>query len=487
MIVWLDEHLNETENEYATRKNDLRQIINCLMAFNSVEQCFKSVQDVTKDQARFMWSQTLMKVLVELPQTNQSKQEFIEECRRQYKHNNSQQRQITEFEKTYSSSGAISWYTRNGFLYRIINKALQNEVLICMGAVFRIEFIDKVNEDIWHVKLISVDHNDYAKLDDLENYLKTETNTTFTCLGLGRILQKMGEYDQAQALYEILLAELPANHSDVFAIYNDLGMALFKIQKNPQITLNYLLQSLTLSMKTFPKYFLMFTQTMINICSVYSASRNSNRALSLLHLTLRILGFIRSNNAFQIMSLQKSETYNNIDCIYLKRGRLSLTLKYLKISLRIQKKYLPSNHPDIALTLNNIGMAYVQQFDNEKAYKYFPEGAKIVEESLPFEHHDDVAQLYNNMGLLEYNRNNFDKALICYEKARVIQLKCLPPIHWKIGILYNNIGLVYFEQAQYDMALNMFQESWNILQQCLLPDHPEICHAHINIGKTCRF
>ncbi|CAF1543019.1 unnamed protein product, partial [Rotaria sp. Silwood1] len=423
-----------------------------------------------------MWSQTLMKVLVELPQTNQSKQEFIEECRRQYKHNNSQQRQITEFEKTYSSSGAISWYTRNGFLYRIINKALrtqniihifkcrffiisifqelaksysefietleneiftvyrgqlmitdefsklqanvngyisfntfvstsissevvfpftglgesrpllesilfeieidldknstpfakisqnnqfksENEVLICMGAVFRIEFIDKVNEDIWHVKLISVDHNDYAKLDDLENYLKTETNTTFTCLGLGRILQKMGEYDQAQALYEILLAELPANHSDVFAIYNDLGMALFKIQKNPQITLNYLLQSLTLSMKTFPKYFLMFTQTMINICSVYSASRNSNRALSLLHLTLRILGFIRSNNAFQIMSLQKSETHNNIDCIYLKRGRLSLALKYLKISLRIQKKYLPSNHPDIALTLNNIGMA----------------------------------------------------------------------------------------------------------------------------------
>ncbi|CAF3931170.1 unnamed protein product [Rotaria sp. Silwood1] len=77
-----------------------------------------------------MWSQTLMKVLVELPQTNQSKQEFMEECRRQYKHNNSQQRQITEFEKTYSSSGAISWYTRNGFLYRIINKALRTQNII---------------------------------------------------------------------------------------------------------------------------------------------------------------------------------------------------------------------------------------------------------------------------------------------------------------------------------------------------------------------
>ncbi|CAF1553709.1 unnamed protein product, partial [Rotaria sordida] len=57
------------------------------------------------------------------------------------------------------------------------------------------------------------------------------------------------------------------------------------------------------------------------------------------------------------MSLQKSEIYNNIGCIYLKRGRLSLALKYLKISLKIQRKYVPSNHPDIALILNNIGMA----------------------------------------------------------------------------------------------------------------------------------
>ncbi|CAF1519757.1 unnamed protein product, partial [Adineta steineri] len=70
-----------------------------------------------------MWSQILMEILLDLPQTPESKQDFIDECRRRYKNNASQQTKITEFEKTYKPSNALSWYAADSFLYRIVNKA----------------------------------------------------------------------------------------------------------------------------------------------------------------------------------------------------------------------------------------------------------------------------------------------------------------------------------------------------------------------------
>ncbi|CAF4503397.1 unnamed protein product, partial [Rotaria magnacalcarata] len=72
------------------------------------------------------------------------------------------------------------------------------------------------------------------------------------------------------------------------------------------------------------------------------------------------------------------------------------------MSLKIKRKILPVNHPDIALTLNNIGMIYLKRLDYEKAGKSFEEAVEIVEECLPLEQRADAAQLYNNIGLLEY-------------------------------------------------------------------------------------
>ncbi|CAF3077611.1 unnamed protein product [Rotaria sp. Silwood2] len=699
IIVWLDEHMNETENQFSKRKSDLRQIIDCLMAFNNADQCFKyiqnikqekiflivsesfgktvmddingysqiifvyifgtntnhykklsknykkimgafanehdlitqitkdassffhnslpisvinsigisekSVQDLTKNQAQFMWSQILMKILLDLPQTLQSQQEFIEECRRQYKDNSARQNQITEFEKTYISSNALSWYTRDSFLYRIVNKALrtqniiyifkcrffiidvfqqlnksylkfieplekktltvyrgqrmmadefaklqqningfisintffstsissdavfsfiadgddrplyeyiffeielyldkmttplanistisncqsENEVLLCMGTVFRIEFIDKLTDVIWHIKLVSIDKNDNSKLDNLVSYLKKETGETLNCLAMGRILQYMGEYDKAQNFYEILLTELPLNHPDMAGIYNDFGMALFKKQKNSKIALNYLIQSMTMQLKTFPQRFLFFTQTLINIASVYSQRRSFKRALGLLQLTLQVLELDCSTNNSQAIPLQQSDIYNNIGFIYSRTGRLSLAIKYFKMSLKIIRKIVPTNHPNIALSLNNIGMAYLENFDSSKADKYLQEAMMIVEECLPFEHHPDIARQYNNIGLLEYNRDNLDRALVFYEKALQIQLKCLSPIHRQTAALYNNMGHVYFEKLEYEMALRMFTKALQIEKQCSPLHYHKITHAHQNIGKTYR-
>ncbi|CAF1364687.1 unnamed protein product [Rotaria sp. Silwood1] len=581
-------------------RNDL-----VVSVINSVDTSERSTQDLTNDQVKFMWSQILIEILVRLPQTTRSKDELIQECRRHYQNNNYQQKKITEFEKTYNSSNVLSWYTRDSFLYRIVNKALrtqnilyifkcrffiidmyqqltkihrkflktskekvitvyrgqlmaadeftklknningfisintffstsysstvafefagdgsrrptfesvyfeielslnisalrfanmntvsqfgsENELLLCMGTVFRIETIELLNDFVWYVKLVLVSEHEMAKLDHLKQYLMKEVNNASGYLALGKILQDMGEYDKVQTYYELLLAELPSNHRDIPAIYSGLGSAILSMQKNSKLALNYLRKSLTLQLEAFPNNILLFTQTLNCIAAIYAERRKFKLGLILYRFILEILDCIQVEAKNTQILKKRAEICNNIGYIYSKIGQLSLSLKYYKISLAIDKKVLPSNHPSIALSLNNIGTLYLKKFNSKTAEKYLQEANAIRQESLPFEYHPDLAQMYNNLGTAEYHRANFDKALVHFEKALEIQLKCLPPVHPHIAMLYNSIGNIYFEKKDYQTALKMYENSLKIGQQCWPPFHPEIGEAHGNIGSACR-
>ncbi|CAF3401439.1 unnamed protein product [Rotaria socialis] len=318
---------------------------------NSIDTNENSTQDIGHDQAKFMWSQLLMDFLLHLPQTTFSKCALVGECRRHYKNNTFQQKKIAEFEKKYNSSNAILWYTRDNFLFRIINKALrtqnilyilkcrffitdmhhyvkslhskfiktlpgnfltvyrgqmmtagefaklqtningfiaintffsttyssvvaitfagdgsgrpmfesiffeieinlslhktpfadvhkisqfgsEKEIILSMGSSFRIEFIEPMSDKLWHVKLISASEKDTAQLDDLARYLKKNINNESNYLLFGKILRDMGQYDQAEKFYELLLTELPSNHQDIAAVYSCLGSTISKTQKN---------------------------------------------------------------------------------------------------------------------------------------------------------------------------------------------------------------------------------------------------------------
>lgn len=374
---------------------------------NSVDASERSIQDLSKDQAKFMWSQILIEILLRLPQTSQSKDALIQECRRDYQTNHYQQKKISEFEKTYTSSNALSWYTRDSFLYRIVNKALrtqnilyifkcrffiidvykqlakihrtflktskektitvyrgqlmvadefiklknningfisnntffstshssivafdfagdgskrplfesvyfeieinldindvrfadvntlsqfgsENELLLCVGTVFRIEIVEPLNNFLWYVKLVSANKNETAKLNTLKQYLIDEIGKSSSYLALGKILQDMGEYDKMQIYYELLLNELPADHPDIPTVYSGFGSAITSLQKDSKLALHYLTKSLTLQLKTFPDNIFLFIQTLNCIAAVYVERRKFKLGLTLYKFILEL-------------------------------------------------------------------------------------------------------------------------------------------------------------------------------------------------------
>jgi hypothetical protein len=55
-----------------------------------------------------------------------SKTKFLMQCRYEYSNNRRTLSEIDQFEENYRSEQAISWYTRDSFVYRIINKSLRS-------------------------------------------------------------------------------------------------------------------------------------------------------------------------------------------------------------------------------------------------------------------------------------------------------------------------------------------------------------------------
>ncbi|UJR18535.1 hypothetical protein I4U23_005442 [Adineta vaga] len=60
------------------------------------------------------------------PWTSNSREKMLDECEKQYRKNNAQRRKIEEFKYNYTPETAIRWYTRDSFLYRLVNKALRS-------------------------------------------------------------------------------------------------------------------------------------------------------------------------------------------------------------------------------------------------------------------------------------------------------------------------------------------------------------------------
>ncbi|CAF0912186.1 unnamed protein product [Adineta steineri] len=64
----------------------------------------------------------------EIEESN-AKIDLIKFCRIYYKYNQSKLKQVSEFEEQYDPLKAIQWFTRDGFIFRIVNKALRTKNL----------------------------------------------------------------------------------------------------------------------------------------------------------------------------------------------------------------------------------------------------------------------------------------------------------------------------------------------------------------------
>ncbi|CAF1248519.1 unnamed protein product [Adineta steineri] len=311
----------------------------------------------------------------------------------------------------------------------------EDEVLFSMHTIFRIRDIKPMdgNSHLYQVNLTLTSDND-QDLRTLTDRIRQETfPDSEGWFRLGKLLFKMGQFNKAQEVYEILLHRT-TDESDKAYIYHLLGM-IKNDQGEYQQALTYYEKSRDIYEETLP-----------------------------------------SND------INLGNIYNDIGVVYEDMDDYPKALSSHEKALAIKQQSLPSNHPSLGGPYSNIGNVSYAMGDYPKALSSHENALAIQQQSLP-SNHPSLGASYSNIGNVSYAMGDYPKALSSHENALAIQQHSLPSNHPDLGASYNNIGTVYVKMDNYSKAHSFFERAVQNAQQSLPTNHPDLLKLRRNLER----
>ncbi|CAF0940232.1 unnamed protein product [Adineta steineri] len=301
----------------------------------------------------------------------------------------------------------------------------EEEILFSMHTVFRVCAIKPMdnNNQLYQVEL-QLTSDDDQQLRLLTDRIREEAVDSTGWKRLGKLLLKIGQFNKAEELYNVLLRQT-TDESEKAIYYHQLGFVHWN-QGDYEKAIWYYEKALVIQQNTFP----------------------SN------HLDL-------------------ATSYSNIGLVHTKTGQYSKALSSHEKALEIRQKTLPSNDPSLATSYNNIGNVYTKMREYSKALSFYEKALEILQKALP-PNHPSVATSYNNIGNVYNKMKQYSKALSFYEKDLEICQKTLPSNHPHLATSYNNIGSLYYNMKNYSKAFSNLEHALDIKQHALPPSHPDV-------------
>ncbi|CAF3005549.1 unnamed protein product [Rotaria sp. Silwood2] len=471
-----------------------------------------STDDFNKLDQSFMYSQLLTDIIRKLEDDHgEAKKRFVKFLRRQYAGNNAQLKIIDEFERDYYLHSPVWWYTRDIFMYSMINQALRTqdiEILMKMGFFMRDlhlqieqlhdqQFKNKETLIVYRGQRLSTD--DFAKV----------RNNIGGLLSFNNFMSTSAQENVGSSIY----AESARQDPDTIAIF-------FRIRIDSAVT------SVPFASVNDTSYFesaedeiILSMHTIFRIDDVkfladrlweVQLSSTSDNDQQLKHLTqtiekeiqggigwhrlgrllIRLAKYEQAEEIYkELLDWTPDTNYEEISTYYIQlayisdeNGNLLNALEYYLKAQRILQQFLPSDDPRVTIVESNIGGVYRSMGDYSKALLSMQNVLRVREKSLPS---DDIqlASTYNNMGEIYRSMKDYSNALYFYEKALKIFQEKLPSIHPTLAICYNNIADVCHYMGKFSSALFFCEKVLEIQQRSLPPDHPDLAVTYNNLGR----
>ena len=445
---------------------------------NAVSISFASTGDSTTNTTNkdtldcsFMYTEMLKDILLTIHFNDGHIIEFVKYCRIELSKNSKQLKIVDQIEKEYHDHQPIWWYTRETFLYSMLNRALRLmdvDIIIQMG--FFVCDLHKNIADL-HSKqfhgqhtsqsfvvyrgqsLSQTDFNQLKQNQDgllaFNNFLSTskkqDTSLNFIKRNLGKnefvsilFVMRIDPSIQSTPFADIAkISAIGREEEILFSMHSVFRIGKIKqFPNNPQIWE----VELTLTDDNDPQ----LRELSKTIQEETSDSTGWNRLGKLL---IKLAKFDKAEELYTILLKQttdqqeKASIFHHLGYVNNSRGEYSKALEYYEKSLEIRKKSLPANHPDVAASYNNIGMVYYSMGEYSKALEYYEKSLEIIKKTLP-ENHPLLATSYNNIAWVYRNTTDYKKALNYYEHALEIWQRSLPSNHPNIQCVKQSIDFV---------------------------------------------
>jgi tetratricopeptide (TPR) repeat protein len=460
----------------------------------------------------FMYSQILKETLLAIKFKQQHIDAFIEYCRDIFDDTEKEVAHVTQLRREYHNRTPIWWYTYEGFLYTMLNRAIRTtdvDIIIHMGF-----FIGDLHRDIEKLhkeqfgghltsKTFTVYRGQGLSSTDFDQLMSTKGGllsfnnflSTSTDRDVSLAFAESNQYNHDSAGILFVMTIDPSKSIIPFASINAVSYfqtedevlfsmhTIFRIDKIQSIGENPRLFRVDLTlMGEDDKDLRVLTD------HIREETYPDEEEWFRLGLVLQKMGrFDKSQEVYEALLGQttdegeKAPIYHQIAYVKDNQGEYKEAIKFYEKTLEIKQKTLPPNHLSFADTYNNIGEVYRKMGDYPKALSYYEKALEIQQQSLP-PNHPDLASPYNNIGIAYQNMGDYSQALWSHEKVLEIKQQSLPPNHPDLGMSYNNIGIVYYSMGDYPKALSYYEKALEIQKQSLPPNHPDLASSYNNIG-----
>ena len=449
---------------------DIEPLNRQLIAFEFFNSNQKTIRDLTLEGVSFMWSQMLIDALKQFPSNAQTMDDMLALCHDYYHDNLQQLKLIEEFRRTYQARMAVKWYTRDSFLFRLLNKAIRTEDIDALY-IFRVLIIDLCSqlEEEQHSQLISnstltVYHGQRMYLNELSK-LKANighlvsTNAFFSTSLNERIAVIYSEHDAQSDQRESVLIKInvnaPSRHT-IYARINNERLSYVPDEDEVLFSLSTVFKVVDVFKENDKHYWIVLLQTTDE-------------------------GWELFNEYKQVAKLDALSPNLEIEF-----GRLLMNMGQYSKAIRYFTSLTTRLHSDNILDYENILALHSYCLYTLGKYDEAEKILKTGLEHLDLMHGSPINIYYLrcrfHLGVVYIFKDNLELARQILEEVLCEQNRILPPSHTYIADTIRGIGWVHSKETGYHQSLVYNERALRIYKQTLPPNHPSRAHVLYSIA-----
>jgi serine/threonine protein kinase/Tfp pilus assembly protein PilF len=178
-----------------------------------------------------------------------------------------------------------------------------------------------------------------------------------------------------------------------------------------------------------------------------------------------------------------AETIAALAVVYRNLGDLTRAESLLRESLRIRRKVLGDESPDTGTSMNDLGLVLWDRGQLPEAALLFRQSLAILRKSFG-EDNANTASVLDNLALVTEDLGDKVTAEALFREGLAIRRNVLDPKHTDIALSLNNLSHLLRESRRYDEAEAALREALEIARPALGPDHPILAAYMANLGSV---
>lgn len=472
IFVEIDPLLNALNERVTILRNSLSSVSSFAYQFNDKQQ--KSVKDLSQENATFMWFQLLIHTLFRLPRTDNARTKMIQECERQYDGNQAQLTKIKEFAEKYQPTDAVSWYTRDSFVYRIINRALRTQDIDVILTFY--PFIADLHDQL------SVLHTNFLDLGPAP-VLIVYRGQRIHSNELNKVIGNVGQLLSMNSFFSTGLDRALARRfaSGSNQVTDDLVSIVYEVHIETEVPAAPFSNVGEHSLFPGEEEFLFSVGAVFRVESAQEVTDELGRFWL---VTVRLVDEHHEqelNDLFEHLKSQIDETSSLLILagFLFQMDNMTAAERYYKL-LRDE---LPKDHPDQPIVLNNLGQIASKNNRTEDALDLYKQALhEYAGDTVPRPYLTAIT--YGNIATIHYHSGNFDRAEDGFRKVLELQETSLAPDHELFITTRSNLGSIFQSQGKLQEALEQFQEALKLCHRVFQTEnHPTRGIIEGNIGN----